>query len=266
MHKIKYTSITITMDTIIAQIQESLSGTNNNNDNSALLQNQQSIQQQINDILQDSSIICGPSCQQKKITKELKQKYLDAQTNLRTAPDQLRQAEKNFYVYTVGETGYNDILEKELIEKAEKIGKQLTDLFNSELTNAKTMNSYLKTATINSQYTVDLLNTYLAKNKDLTEQLKESQSDIVTNDRKTYYESEAIDNLELWYVLFWRAFYLLYIFLLIILITTGKYGYAVAAGIILFFYPYYINPLVKWLYGTITGLINKWPSNIYNNL
>jgi hypothetical protein len=255
------------MDTLIASLEESLSETNNNNDDSsALLQNQQSIEQQINDILQDSSIICGPSCQEKKISEELKQKYLDAQTNLTTAPTQFEQARMNYYVYTVGETGYNQILEEELIEKSKKIVKQLTDLFNSEITNAKTMNSYLNNASINSQYTIDLLNTYLAKNKDLTNQLRESQSDIVTNDRKTYYESEAIDNLELWYVLFWRAFYLLYIILLITLITTGKYGYAVGSGIVLFFYPYYINPLVKWLYSTITGLINKWPSNIYNNL
>jgi hypothetical protein len=252
------------MDSLLESIQQSLSG-NNNTNNTELLQNQQITQQQINDLLQ-GSLMCGPSCQRDKITKELKQKYLDAESNLKTAPAKFEQSKRNYYVYSEGETGYNAIQEAELKEKVKNIVDQLTTLFNNELTNANTMNSYLNTASINSQYTIDLLNTYLAKNKELTEQLRESQSDIVTNDRKTYYESEAIENLELWYVLFWRAFYLLYIILLITLITTGKYGYAVASGIILLFYPYYINPLVKWLYSTITGLINKWPSNIYNNL
>lgn len=254
------------MDSLVASIQESLSGTNNNDDNSALLQNQQSIQQQIDALLQDSSLICGPSCQKDKITKELKQKYLDAETNLKTAPDQFKKARMNYYVYSEGETSYNAMQESELKEKAKNIAEQLTTLFNNELTNANTMNSYLNTATINSQYTVDLLNTLLAKNKELAEQLKESHSDIITNDRKTYYENEAIDSLELWYVLFRHAFYFLSIILLITLISMRKYGNAVIAFLVLLFYPFYINFVVKWLYHTITRLINQWPSNIYNNL
>ena len=53
-----------------------------------LLSNQQSSQDKITALLEQSaqSLICGPDCQKQKITEELKQKYLNSQTNLQTAP------------------------------------------------------------------------------------------------------------------------------------------------------------------------------------
>lgn len=260
----------IDMGSLFSNIQQSLSGTNANanaNNSTALLQKQQNTQQQINAILEQSynSLICGPSCQRQKITKELEQKYLDAQTNLKTAPEQLNQSEKNYYIYTQGETAYNAKKEEELKANAEKIGQKLTKLFNDELTNAVTMNSYLTESNDNSEYVIELLNMYLKENAYLLSQLKESQSDIVTNDRKTYYETDATDKLGLWYILFWRAFYFLYIILFFTLISTKKFG-ALFASVLLVFYPYYINQLSKWVYGEWMGLINKLPSNVYNNL
>lgn len=243
-----------------------LSGTTNNT-NSELLQNQQITQQQINDLLQESStLICGPSCQREKITKELEQKYLDAQTNLKTAPDQLERSKKNYYVYTRGETFYNEMQEQELIKKAKQIGETLTTLFNDELRNSQTMNSYLNTATINSQNSVDLLESYLKENEELIGQLSKSQSDIVTNDRKTFYETEAIDNLNLWYILFWRSYYFLYVILMITLVMTKNYKFLAIFSVLLLFYPYYISLVTKWIYNQWMKFINKLPSNVYNNL
>ena len=45
------------------------------------------------------AIICGPDCQKIKVSEELKQKYLDAETNLQTAPIKLDESKKNYYVY-----------------------------------------------------------------------------------------------------------------------------------------------------------------------
>ena len=56
------------MDSLIANIQKKLSGTD---DKSALLENQQITQQKINTILNQSynTLICGPSCQKQKILR-----------------------------------------------------------------------------------------------------------------------------------------------------------------------------------------------------
>jgi hypothetical protein len=113
-----------------------------------LLKKQQISQDKINQLLELSSqeLICGPDCQQKKISTELKQKYLDAQTNLQTAPINLENTKKNFYVYTEGSPFYDNMLEEELQQKADKISTLISENFNSEVSDANVMNLYLKIA------------------------------------------------------------------------------------------------------------------------
>ena len=134
-----------------------------------LLKKQQISQDKINQLLELSSqeLICGPDCQQQKISTELKQKYLDAQTNLQTAPINLENTKKNYYVYTEGGPFYDNMLETELQQKADTISTLLSENFNSEVSDANVMNVYLNTALINSKYTTELLENYLEKNKQL---------------------------------------------------------------------------------------------------
>ena len=124
-----------------------------------LLQKQQISQDKINQLLELSSqeLICGPDCQQKKISTELKQKYLDAQTNLQTAPINLENTKKNFYVYSEGLPFYDNMREEELQQKADTISTLVSENFNSEVSDANVMNLYLNTALINSKYTKELL-------------------------------------------------------------------------------------------------------------
>ena len=165
-----------------------------------LLLNQRNAQEQINNLLEQSTqaLLCGPDCQKQKVSDELKQKYLNAQTALKTAPINLETTKKNYYVYTDGESSYNNMLEIDLKTKAEKIGSLISDSFNEELASALTMNKYYNTAIINSNYTKDLLNDYNEKNKALKIQLRDRRGDILTNDRKTYYETDALNNLKQW--------------------------------------------------------------------
>jgi len=77
-----------------------------------LLKKQQISQEKINQLLDFSSenLLCGPDCQKNKTTTELKQKYLDAQTNLQIAPINLENTKKNYYVYSEGLPFYNNML------------------------------------------------------------------------------------------------------------------------------------------------------------
>ena len=139
-----------------------------------LLLNQRNAQEQINTLLEQSAqaLLCGPDCQKQKVSDELNQKYLNAQTALKTAPADLETSKKNYYVYTQGEPAYNNMLEEELKQKADTMAKLLSDSFNEELTSAVTMNKYYNTALINSNYTKDLLNEYNKKNKELKLELR----------------------------------------------------------------------------------------------
>jgi hypothetical protein len=259
------------MDKLFTSIQNNFLKTNTNSEQKSLLQQQQISQQKINDLLEKSAeaISCGPTCQKQKISAELKQKYLDAETNMQTAPINLEQSKKNYYVYTEGTPFYDNMKEEELQLEAQKIGDLLAENFNNEVSSALTMNTYLNTALTNSQYTEDLLNVYLEKNQELKLNLRNSHGDILTNDRKTYYETEALNTLNLWYRLFWYIYYLLVLMLIIAFVlspselTTIK---KVIIGILFIFYPYYIDYIIKFIVGLWNSIVSRFPKNVYNNL
>jgi len=255
------------MDNLFSSIQKTLQP----NDKSSLLQNQQLNQDKINDLLNKSSeaLLCGPDCQKTKITDELKQKYLDAETNVQIAPTKLEQTKKNYYVYKEGRPFYDNMLEEELKQKAEKISELLGESFNEEVSSALTMNQYLNTALINSEYTSELFKKYASENQELKLQLRNSRGDILTNDRKTYYETDALNQLELWYRFWWYIYYILIlVFTIALFVSPSQLTMIkkVVIFVLLLFYPYYIDYIVRWVQGIYTNIYNSLPKNVYNDL
>jgi hypothetical protein len=258
------------MDSLFSNIQQSLSK-QNPFDKKNLLNKQQINQQQINDLLNKSAeaIMCGPTCQKQKITDQLKQKYLDAETNMQTAPIKLEESKKNYYIYSEGRPYYDNMQEEELKQKANKVAELLEKNFNEELSSAKIMNSYLNTALINSQYTKDLLDNYLEKNQELKTTLREQRGDILTNDRKTYYETDALTTLKNWYRLLWYLYYIVVLMLGLSFIFAPNSISTIKKVVIILlviFYPYYINYIVKWIYSIWLKINSRIPKNVYNDL
>jgi len=123
------------MDKLFSNIQQSLNNMTQNDKKQTLLQSQQLSQDKINELLEQSSeaIMCGPTCQKIKVTEDLKQKYLDAETNVQTAPIKLEQSKKNYYIFTEGRPYYDNMREEELKKKAEKISEIIEENFNNEI-------------------------------------------------------------------------------------------------------------------------------------
>ncbi len=243
---------------------------NNTNKNSKLIQKQNENQQNINKVLeQTAKSICGPACQKQNKTNELKQQYMDAQTNAKMAPVKVEETKRNYYVFSEGPTYYDNMRENELKKQAETISKTISQSFNDELLNANTLNSYLNTAIINSKHTLELYNRYLEENESLTNKLKDSRGDILTNDRKTYYETDALDRLKGWYKLIWYIYYLLVLVLIIAYFLTPNdltIVAKIAILVVFLFYPYYISILINYIYSVFKNIYNNLPKNVYNNL
>jgi len=239
--------------------------------NYTLLERQRSAQDRITELLNRSAtaLTCGPECQKEKISSELMQKYLNAQTNLQTAPINLETTRKNYYVFSQGRPFYDNMLETELKQKAEKIAELITESFNDEVESSKTMNQYFNTDLINSRYIKEYLKEYIQKNQVLKKKLRNRHGDILTNDRKTYYETDALSSLQLWYKLWWYIYYLLVIvFIIAIFISPSNITFIkkVIIGILIIFYPYYINYIVTWFQDTYKDISTMIPKNVYNDL
>ena len=235
-----------------------------------LLKQQQKTTEKLTALLEQSTaaLTCGPTCQKLKTIDDLKQKYLNAQTNMLTAPVKLENSKKNYYVFTEGEPYYDDMLETELKNKAEIICKKLADSFNDETVNAKTMNSYYNTEQSNSLNTKELYKIYLVKNKEIQKSIKEQRGDVLTNDRKTYYETEALNNLQSWHSFLWYIYYVIFVIFVLVTIFNGSIG--IPKKIVFIFlaiiYPYVINIIVKKIYELSHSAWKRLPKNVYNDL
>ena len=99
--------------------------------------------------------------------------------------------------------------------------------------------------------------------------LRERHGDILTNDRKTYYETDAYDRLVLWYRFFWWIYYIIVLMMILALIFSPvklSVSEKIIYGVIFIFYPYYINYVVIWFYDKYLWIKSKIPKNVYNDL
>jgi len=163
------------------------------------------------------TIMCDSECQKQQGTATLQQKYLYAQTNLETAPNQVKQTQKDYIVFSQGQQAYNNFEDKQIYERANK----MIDVFNKTFQDASSkITSDLFTyenLLSNFKNVIDLYIQYKKENIYLFNELKTTTSDVITNDRKTYYEEQGIQSLKFVYYYFLLFIYSLFVIIYIII-------------------------------------------------
>ena len=224
-----------------------------------------------NDLINNvnNSINCGPSCVEKNTVEQLKQKYLDAQTNQETADYQVFNAAKNYITYTEGEPGYNTYLEKTLTSK----GNSIADTFNQNFINnssiIKNNINTFKSLFINVNNVKDLYNKYKNDNDNLEDELKNKSHDILTNDRKSFYQDQGINNLNTYYTFLLVVYIVIVVVFLLAIIfvkTEVKLFYRILILISLIIYPFIIMFAFNTIKDTINTVKDYIPSNAYRRI
>ena len=244
---------------------------NDNRFNQAFFANQSQQMAKLQGLIDNanSALQCGPTCQKIKKREELKQKYINAQTNVISAPDQLRQAQKNYFLYSFGTAEYDDVISKQLNSKVEKIASTLQQEFDQNVENANTLTDSYETLDSQNEYMVDLKNKYIKENAALTLKIKDISTDIVTNDRKTYYQEQNMDRVDGWYNLYTALYIILLVILLIaILLANSKYSFKIKIIVFLLFllYPFVIKYIIIIVVGVLKNVSELFPKNIYKDL
>ena len=238
--------------------------------NKNILKKQQETTAQINALLAKSAeaLSCGPVCQKIKKTQELEQKYLDSQTNMQTAPIQLEEARKNYYVYSKGDSAYNTMLEDDLKKKADAIGNEIHSRFYEEVKKAKTLNFYYNSDLINSQNTFELYNNYFKNNKNAENIIRDAHNDVLTNDRKSFYETQEYDVLDWWYTLFIYVYYILVVvFVLGLFFSPNQMSTYKKIGLLILFiiYPFIIDYIFTFVMKIINDIKQLLPKDVYRS-
>jgi hypothetical protein len=217
----------------------------------------------------NESITCGPSCMEKEKSQQLEKNYLDAETNVTSAPEQLFTAKKEYITYTQGESGYNEYIDKELQTKSETITSSYQTKFNNSVNTIKTNIQIYDGLLINFNNVVDLYKKYKKENNDLEKKLKITHSDTLTNDRKNYYEDQGINRIKTYYYfLLFVYVFIVFVFLLSVFLvkTDVKLTIRLLILFLLIIYPfvcYWFFYFLHKIFGYIKGY---FPNNVYRNL
>jgi hypothetical protein len=213
------------------------------------------------------SILCNSECQKQRQSEKLKQKYQNAQTTSAMASNEESIAEKNYVVFTQGQSAYNDLLDNKLEEKAELITNKFTENFDSEVLKINSQIDTYGGLLINFRNIIDLLIKYKKENNELFEELKYETNDVMTNERKTFYEDQKINSLTNFYYYIILFFYAIFVvcFGIFSLIYPSQTNWKIRIAILLafialpFFSSWILGAVIYFLY----KVYNLLPKNVY---
>jgi hypothetical protein len=214
------------------------------------------------------TLICNTDCQNQKQAETLKQTYENSKANLASAPAQVQTAEKNYVLFTEGETAYNTLETDQLQKKAQEISNMFTQNFNNEVTKINSLIETYSGLLINFRNIVDLYIQYKTENIELAKQLKYETNDVLTNERKTFYEDQNIDSLKYYYYYF---LFVIYVIFVLCFVAFSFFYPSQSSWVmkIFLFICFIILPFVSsWILATIIYLLyrlyNLLPKNVYN--
>ena len=224
---------------------------------------------QINAMLAKSNadLMCGPACQAQKSLTQLENTYVNAQTNLETAPEQLKTAKKNYYIAKDGTAAYNQMVLDTVTRNAAKVVNSLQENFDKEVEIVTELIDTYGSLLTNYNYMNDLSIEYAAENIKMAKSLKKIRGDIITNDRKTYYEQQHIDKLASWYY-YLKISYIVLAAIFILLVIFKQPGIIMKLLLIVYFifYPIFITPMIFYIIEWFKKIYHLLPKNVYKTI
>jgi len=200
---------------------------------------------------------------------ELKAAYDKAKYNLSTAPSNVKTAKKAYIVAKDGELEYEQIIKQEAYQLAEEEVLKLIEEYFNILEMVYTQAEALEIAEEGIGYMDDILLQTISNNAVSEEYIEKSSNEIMTNDRKSYYEQDKYNNLKSWNrIWFWSYLFLWVIFSLSLFLTTNEYSHLSIiskVGLIISFivYLFIAKYIVLMIISFIVFCITLFPKNVY---
>lgn len=217
----------------------------------------------------NQTLSCDANCQKANQENKLKNIYLDSITNSASSSAQEKIAYKNYIVATQGQTAYNDEIDKQLNEKANVIAQTIKKVFDENIYNTELSLGSYKGLLSNFINVVDYYVLKVSKNIRYENNSKIKTSDVLTNERKTYYEDQSIERIKyINKILFYFYFLLIILLIIFAFIYSSELSYfKIFLIVILITYPFISSKLFSfliYLYNFI--VINILPKNVYKTI
>ena len=230
-------------------------------DNAALLQSIQSI----NDMVGSVNNSCVGDCLINKNRSELKQRYLDAQRNVKVAPEKLTQAEHDYLLNRDGPKKYREMLRSRYAKNAEQEMKKLKD---EHATIMKEVN--LGIMKIQSQ-TDEIYNSTNYKNmlsntqSRIEDELQDIERSATVSSRKIFYMEKQIESFSWWFYLCRNLYWVCALVWVAIGVIYYRQFTTRSLGIFVFIvaYPFFMVWLFVAAYYSVKYVASLFPRDVY---
>ena len=232
-------------------------------DNAALLQ---SIMQ-INDITAKANNSCDQDCMMERQKSELKNAYLGAERNLKTAPDKFAQAQHDYLLNKEGPKAYTNLLIERYGKNADLEIQKLKDEHNmimgEVLGNLKTENDQQVQIANSSNYNDMLVST---KDRVLGETLN-AERDATVSNRKIFYMEKRTQTLSWWYYLVRNLYWICTIvWVLVYVLYYRQFNTrSIIIFVLIFAYPFFMVWLFVEAHSLYNYILSFIPKDIYFN-
>lgn len=212
------------------------------------------------------AIACDAECQKQQREDNLKTKYETAKTRLAMAEPEFQVAKKNYYTYVSGQAGYNEMMEQELGQKADTLVAKMKREYKEETDKVRVQLETLNGLVLNADNVQELATKYKRENAQLARQLKDDASEVVTNERRTFYENQQNESLDNYYYYFFLLVYVIMVVGFVVFSLMGGTSWKTRLlwiGVLVLL-PWVSTWLLGCLVALVYGVVNLLPKNVYH--
>lgn len=165
--------------------------------------------------------------------------------------------------YSLGDSIKDEIIKRDARTTANNLKKRYTNSINTITSQLDIYNGLL----VNLKNVDELNRTYKIENNQLFKQFKENTHDVLTNERKTYYEDQQNDILNNYYYYILWTIYIIIVLCIVLfsLIYPSQSSWKIKISIVLIFIllPYISTLILGKIIYIIYWLLNLLPKNVY---
>jgi hypothetical protein len=213
------------------------------------------------------SISCDSACLLKKEKEQLEKQLQEAEVNMISAPQQIVNAQKKLVTFVSGEDGYDAFNEQQLNEKADEKIRGYKEKYDEMAKKITTQINTYEGIFINFENVKDLYLKYKKENDMLMKQVKNTTNDVLTSERKTFYQDQQVDVLKFYYYYIILIIYCICVFCFLIFsfIYPSKTDWKIrlVSFIILILLPF----ISTWILGLCIYIVyfiyDLIPKNVY---
>lgn len=232
-------------------------------DNAALLQSIQTI----NDITMKANNSCDQDCMMERQKSDLKKAYLDAERNVKTAPEKFTEAEHNYLLNKDGPKKYTELLVERYGKNADLEIQKLKDehdmIMKEVLGNIKIEN-HQQVHIVNSS----IYNDMLVSTKDRVQnETATAEQDAAVSNRKIFYMEKRTQSLSWWYYLVRNLYWICTIvWLLVYVLYYRQFNTrSIIIFVLIFAYPFFMVWLFVQAHSLYKYILSFIPRDIYLN-